>query len=134
MKGADTNVLVRYLVKDDLSQFRVAVALFERMRAAGESVRIDAIVLCELLWVLRSSYGYSHEDLAMVVEKILSTEQIDVDDADTAWQALADFRAGKADYADCLIGRRNLRAGCEATVTFDGRLKGLPGFELLPHG
>ena len=94
---------------------------------------MNAVVLCELVWVLRSSYGFSKDDIAAVVEKILSAEQFEVEDVDAAWLALGDFRSGRADYADCLIGRRNAGLGCEATATFDGRLRGIPGFVLLPH-
>jgi predicted nucleic-acid-binding protein len=133
VKAVDTNVLVRYLVKDDAAQFDSAAAFFGGMRADGVAVRVDAIVLCELVWVLRSSYDYSRTELAVVIEKILSTEQLEVEDADSAWLALDDFRTSKADYADCFIGRRNQRVGCEVTVTFDGRLKPLAAFELLPH-
>jgi len=53
----------------------------------------------------------------------VTTEQIVVEDADVAWLALSDLKASKADFADCLIGRRNVHAGCDATATLDARLK-----------
>jgi predicted nucleic-acid-binding protein len=133
MKGLDTNVLVRYLVRDEPSQERAAYRFFEATAERGERLLVNAIVLCELVWVLRSSYDYGKPDVAAAVEKILSAEQFEVEDVDTAWLALADYRSGAADFADCLIGRRNLRLGCESTATFDGRLKILDAFELLPH-
>lgn len=131
MKGVDTNVLVRYLVRDDPAQERAAFRFVTSQRE--QRIFVNAIVLCELVWVLRSSYNYQKADIAVVIENILSAEQFEVEDADGAWLALADFRSGRADFADCLLGRRNSRLGCESTVTFDGRLKGLAGFELLPH-
>jgi predicted nucleic-acid-binding protein len=130
VKGVDTNVLVRYLVKDDAAQYRAAAAFFERGGEPG-AVRVDAIVLCELVWVLRASYGYQRAEVADVIEKILSAKQIAGEGADTAWLALEDFRASKGDFADCLIGRRNQSTGCDKTVTFDARLKSLASFELL---
>jgi predicted nucleic-acid-binding protein len=133
MRGIDTNVLVRYLVRDDPAQERAAFRFIESTADRGEAILVNAVVLCELVWVLRSSYGHSKDDLAAVIEKILSAEQFEVEDVDAAWLALADFKGGRADFADCLIGRRNLRLGCETTATFDGRLKGMPGFDLLPH-
>lgn len=133
MKGVDTNVLVRYLVRDEATQERAALAFVEAATRAAEPILVNAIVLCELVWVLRSAYGYSKPEVAAAVEKILSAEQFEIEDIDAAWLALGDFRAGRADYADCLIGRRNASLGCATTATFDGRLKGLPGFELLPH-
>jgi predicted nucleic-acid-binding protein len=133
MKGLDTNVLVRYLVRDDPAQERAALAFVLACGEAGEPIFVNAIVLCELVWVLRSSYDYSKPDVAAVVEKILSAEQFEVEDVDAAWLALQDYKLGRADYADCLIGRRNAGQGCQTTVSFDGRLKDVAGFELLPH-
>lgn len=132
MNAVDTNVLVRLLVQDDEAQYRSALAFFDRL-SAGSPARVDAIVLCELVWVLRSSYGYEREDVAEVIERILATERLEVDESESAWLALEDFRASHADFADCLIGRRAQRAGCKTTVTFDGRLKRLSTFEMLPH-
>jgi predicted nucleic-acid-binding protein len=131
MKGVDTNVLVRYIVRDDPAQERVASRFLESARVRREPIFVNVIVLCELVWVLGSSYHHSRAEVAAVVERLLGTEQIIVEDADLAWQALSDFKAGKADFADCLIGRKNLHLGCEATVSFDGRLKGVPGFVLV---
>ncbi len=133
MRGLDTNVLVRYLVRDEPAQERAALAFIEALTETGEPIFVNAVVLCELVWVLRSSYDYSRQDVAAVVEKVLSAEQFEIEDVDAAWLALGDFKAGRGDYADCLIGRRNAQLGCEATATLDGRLEGSPGFELLPH-
>ena len=132
MKGVDTNVLVRYITKDDPAQERAASRFLDSARARAEPIFVNVIVLCELVWVLGRTYEYSRAEVAAVIGQVLTTEQIVVEDADLAWLALSDFRGSKADFADCLIGRKNLRLGCAATVTFDGRLKGLAGFATLP--
>lgn len=126
MKGLDTNVLVRYLAQDDAEQSRIAARYIE----AG-TCYISAIVLCELVWVLESSYRHSKDVIAATMEKILMTGDFEIEDRDTAWQALRDYRATKADFADCLIARRNGAAGCEETGTFDKQVKGVHGFRLL---
>jgi predicted nucleic-acid-binding protein len=131
MKALDTNVLVRYLVQDDPNQSRRATLFIERAAAGGERLLIDAIVLCELAWVLDAAYGYPKANLADAVEAILLTAQFEVDEKDTAWAALADYRNSRADFADCLIGRVNQSRGCDTTVTFDKSLKTLPAFEML---
>jgi predicted nucleic-acid-binding protein len=45
--------------------------------------------------------------------------------------ALTDYVKGAGDFSDYVIGRRNMRAGCEHTVTFDRPLNGGPSFVLL---
>jgi predicted nucleic-acid-binding protein len=132
MKGVDTNVLVRYITRDDPSQERAASRFVDAANARSESILVNVIVLCELAWVLGRSYEYSRAEVAAVIERLLTTEQVIVDDAELVWLALADFKTSKADFADCLIGRKNLQLGCDATATFDSRLKGIEGFEPLP--
>ena len=131
MKALDTNVLVRYLVQDDLDQARRATLFIEQTAAAGEQLLIDAVVLCELVWVLDAAYGYRKDSLVDAIEAVLLTAQFHVDEKDVAWAALADYKNSRADFADCLIGRVNQSRGSETTVTFDKSLKTLPTFELL---
>jgi len=125
--GLDTNVLLRYLLKDDAAQ----AARAEREIERDERFLIDGIVLCELVWVLESGYGFSRTDIAGALEKILATAQFEIEGKDVVLRALDDFRGSAADFSDCLIARRNRGAGALQTVTFDRSLKGLEGFRLL---
>lgn len=127
MIGLDTNVLVRYLLRDD----PVQAARAERELERNERFLIDSIVLCELVWVLETGYGFSRTEIAAALERILATAQFDIESKDLALAALDDFRRSAADFSDCLIGRRNRAAGAPETVTFDRNLKGLEGFRLL---
>jgi len=56
MLGVDTNVLVRYLIRDDQSQYEKARRLIEREVSKGEPVLVSMLVLLETEWVLRSRY------------------------------------------------------------------------------
>lgn len=127
MIGLDTNVLVRYLLRDD----PVQAARAERELERNERFLIDSIVLCEFVWVLETGYGFSRTEIAAALERILATAQFDIESKDLALAALDDFRRSAADFSDCLIGRRNRAAGAPETVTFDRNLKGLEGFRLL---
>lgn len=59
----------------------------------------------------------------------VSTAQFAIEERDIARQALEDFRATNVDFADCLIGRKNRRLGCDKTFTFDQDLRKLDTFE-----
>ena len=61
MLGLDTNVLVRYLVRDDEVQFEKARKLIKREVAAGRGVFVSHLVVLETEWVLRSRYGLRAE-------------------------------------------------------------------------
>jgi predicted nucleic-acid-binding protein len=129
--GIDTNVLVRYLTQDDAAQARRVDAFVSEMREGGEQVHIDDIVLCELVWVLRGAYRFSKPTVASALDKIVSTALFSFDDRDLLRGALNEYREGAGDFADYVIGRRNTRAGCQQTVTFDRSLGDSPSFSLL---
>jgi predicted nucleic-acid-binding protein len=49
----DTNVLVRYIVRDDEPQAAMATALIETECTTETPGLVTLVVLCELVWVLR---------------------------------------------------------------------------------
>jgi predicted nucleic-acid-binding protein len=53
MIGLDTNMLVRYLVRDDKKQAGIADRVIESCCTAEEPGLICLQVMCELVWVLR---------------------------------------------------------------------------------
>lgn len=131
MTGLDTNVLVRYLIMDDPAQGKKASGLIRDSAKRNEPVFVNSIVLCELVWVLDAAYKFSKTEIADVLEKILMTELIVVQNQDEAWLALSDYRAGEADFSDYLIGRINRSSKCDKTVTFDQALRSNELFTLL---
>ncbi len=127
----DTNVLVRYLVWDDKKQAQKASDCIRKIVEAGELCFINAIVLCELVWVLESAYGFQRSKIAEVCEKVLMTKQFEIESKDLTRKAVNYYKEGKADFADYLIGEINKHEGCEYTYTFDLSLKKQSAFSLL---
>jgi predicted nucleic-acid-binding protein len=116
--GMDTTVLVRYFAQDDHKQSPAAARLIEGLTADSPGV-IPAIVLAETVWVMADVYGADRDQIATIVETLLRTANLIVQDAETAWRALSRYRAGSADFADCLIERACAELGCRQTFTFD---------------
>ena len=131
MIGLDTNVLVRHLVQDDPGQSRKATQLITKHCTRDDPGFINRIVLCELVWVLESAYGYPKDTIVVVLDKLLRTSQLKIEDVQAAWSALRIYQKGKADFADCLIGITNRIGGCERTVTFYQPASKLEGFQSL---
>lgn len=131
MTGLDTNVLVRYLTDDDPIQSGKASTLVEESVAKGEKLLVHPVVLCELVWVLETAYDYGRSEVAATLDRILRTAQFQIPDKETVWGAWMDYRAGKGDFADYLIGRANARLGAVTTVTFDKAMKGHKHFRML---
>ncbi len=131
MTGIDTNVLIRYLVQDHPTESEAAARFIEGKCTREDPGFINHIVLCEIIWVLESAYHFKKPVVIEVLERILMTAQLMIEQKDEAWGAFQRFRNSKADFADCLIGYRNRTAGCRETVTFDRDLKNLDEFLLL---
>jgi predicted nucleic-acid-binding protein len=129
--GLDTNVLVRFLTRDDETQFRAAKRLLAQIEASGETAHIDVIVLAELAWVLEISYGFDRPTLVSTLERLLATVEFTIEDRVLVSEALSEFAKGKAGFADYLIGVRNRAAGCHTTATFDRALRKDATFRVL---
>lgn len=118
MIGLDTNVMTRYIMQDDPKQSPKATALIESFTPDNPGF-ITLVSVVELYWVLTSCYDLTGQQVKQALEALLRTKQIIVDRADQVLRALRVFDDGKADFADCLIERTAVSAGCEQTMTFD---------------
>ena len=131
MNGLDTNILVRYLIQDDLEQWKLAKEYIKQVKVSGRTCFINNIVLCELVWVLKSSYKLTRNEITGVLEKILRADAFDFENREAAWWSVQQMKKGKADFSDYLISKLNAQAGCGETVTFDTKLLGVEGIRLL---
>jgi predicted nucleic-acid-binding protein len=130
--GLDTNILVRYIVRDDRRQAEAATRLIESLCTVDAPGIVSPIVLCELVWVLSRGYGYDRSVVAGVIRRLLSVKEIRVIDAETTWKTLLLYEQGKADFADYLIGLSNQTQKAEVTYTFDRTAAESQLFKLVP--
>lgn len=118
MIGLDTNVLVRYIAQDDPVQSPKATRLIESL-ATDDPGYVSIVSLVKLVWVLTGCYSSSKAEICVVLETLLRTKEIIVENSDVTWKALRLFKANNADFADCLIECSASDAGCGYTATFD---------------
>ena len=128
MLGLDTNVLVRYLVRDDEAQFERARRLLTRATAANEALFVSLLVLQETEWVLRSRYRFSKPAIISTISALLDTSEIEFEDESAVEETLYLWKDSGSEFSDCLIGTHNRRVGCRATATFDTRAAALTSF------
>ncbi len=129
MKAVDTNVLLRFVLRDDERQFEKAAAFFAT-RTADDPAFVSLIVLAELSWALRQRYGFDRSRTRALIEALLETAELVFEDEASLSQMMA--QAERGDIADHLISYSARRAGCSTTVTFDrDAVKAVSGMELL---
>ncbi len=128
MLGIDTNVLIRYLMRDDQRQYEQARRLIGREVGKGEPVMVSLLVLLESERVLRSRYELPKSEIVTAFSAMLGTADLTFEDEQSVEHAMYIWKESSADLADCLIDARNLRLGCNAMATFDSRALKLAGF------
>ena len=128
MLGIDTNVLVRFLVRDDEAQFEKARKLIKREVSAGRRIFVNQLVLMETEWVLRSRYGVKKVQIIDSISSLLDANDLQIEDEPSVEEAVFVWRDSNAEFADCLIGAKNRRLGCRATASFDQKSWKLPDF------
>jgi len=128
--GLDTNVLVRYLVQDDAVQSPKATACIESFTVEHRGF-ISLTALVELMWVLTSLYGMDKEGRLRVLDTLLRTRTLAVEQAQIVWRAVNLYRTSRADFEDCLILCSCQAAECVETLTYDATAAKLVGMRLL---
>jgi predicted nucleic-acid-binding protein len=132
MTGLDTNVLLRFLIADDPLQAEAVKRAVGNARERDEHFFVSTIVLCELIWTLRGKpYALKRESLANLLSRLLDDGLFEIQDRGLVQQAIRDYRQGRGDFADYLVGWKNREAGCPQTLTFDGKLRTHENFFLL---
>ena len=124
MIALDTNVILRYLLRDDLKQAKKAKSLVERLDRDDERAYVSDVVLCEVVWVLRSAYGVRRDQVGAVLRQLIAARQLTFDSTDRLLRAIRAFDTGKGDFADYVIREHGRDAGCEGVRTFDEALLG----------
>lgn len=131
MIALDTNVLVRLLVDDDAAQGKAALDLLVRCHDAGRRCLVTLVVLCELEWVLDAAYKVPRGSIADALAKILLDPGLEIESRPVVEGALEQYRQGKGDLSDYLLGARAAELGAETMYTFDRGLRRVAGFTLL---
>ena len=129
MISLDTNILVRYLVNDDVDQSAAARALAGTL-TAEEPAFVCREVLVELVWVLDRSYGFSRDAISTALLDMLSREGIVLEASDDVARAALGYRRGDADFSDLMIAAASRREGALPLYTFDQRASRIDGVRL----
>lgn len=139
MIAIDTNVLLRYLLEDDVSQAEIAV----RLISGKQQVLVTDVVLVETIWTLRGKkYQLNKDELVAVIQSLFQEPNIIFEDGQAVWLALTDYRNAKAvkekeaDFADALIINKTKqiakkeKKSFEGSYTFDIAAQTLPGAKM----
>ena len=126
----DTNVLVRYITQDDKRQAAAASRFIEQELSPVRPGFISLVTLLEAIWVLEGRYGLERVPLCDLLDDLLATASLEVDEAPAVRQAIALYRNPGVDFHDALIATLAAARGATA-VTFDAKASKRLGMRLL---
>ena len=129
LTGVDTNVLLRYLVRDDEPQYRAASRFLGGLTPESPGF-VTQVTLAEMVWVLARRYRLAKQECLAVIRSLIETEVLEFDDGETVVRALTHAEEG-ADFADALIQGNMELFGADETVTFDRDAAERLGWRLL---
>ena len=111
--AVDTNVLVRAVVRDDPVQARAAIKALTNAKL----IAIALPCLCELVWVLRSVYGFQTADASAAIRALLAAANVAMN-RPAVEAGLSMLEAG-GDFADGVTAYEGNWLGGETFISFD---------------
>lgn len=131
MSAIDTNILVRFIVRDDASQCDKVNRLIRIHAELGEPIAVPVTVVLELEWVLRARFKFSKEAVLSTFDMLMAAEEIGFESLLAVKVALFAYRQCSADFADCLHLALVAYAGECPMLTFDRKAAQMNGSRLL---
>lgn len=131
MTGVDTNILVRYMLRDTPHEYEAARAMLEGFTPESPGyISIPTVV--ELVWVLRARRKQRRDEVTRNLLFLLRKTGLVFESAALVFDAVSRFHRGRADFADYLIEHICRASGCDLTMTFDRNAASCAGMTLLP--
>ncbi len=131
MKAIDTNILVRFLVRDDEQQAESVYKRFKKAEADKEVLLVPLLVVLETVWVLESVYEIPRKEILDSLEDLVLMPILEFETLATIQGFVSSARGTNMDLTDILIGHSAKLSGCECIITFDKKASKSEWFELL---
>lgn len=125
----DTNVIVRFLTKDNDILHPKAERIMQAVTEGRLTVVCDPVILAEVAWVLNSYYKLPRADICNLLMAIVKSDNVLIPNKSRYALALEIFGKGKAHYADACACAAALEA-CEGRLfSFDRELSEVEGID-----
>jgi uncharacterized protein len=96
----DTNVLLRFLVRDDEVKAAAALDLLLRVELREEQIITSPLVIFETIFTLQKSHGISRARIRSLLMSILALRDLELVDKPVHHDALELFASTTLSYAD----------------------------------
>ena len=118
----DTDVFLRFLVRDQEKQYERARRLFQKADEGRLKLQTSELVVSELVNTLQTEYSFSKEQTSEVLEAILSTRNLKVQNSSVIEAAVKLYARYSIGFVDAYNVALIKRKGTKMMATFDRRL------------
>ena len=89
---------------------------------------VNVVVIAETAWIIEKKLELGRDVVSAVISRLLLAENITLGNDLEMRAALLLYTSSNVGFADCLIAKLNLAAGCAHTLTFDKKASRAAGF------
>ncbi|EEG78610.1 PIN domain-containing protein [Dethiobacter alkaliphilus] len=115
----DTNVVLRFLVRDNEEMFSKASSLFARAERGEILLLLHPITVAEIIWTLESFYGYDKSQIVCVLRSFIEADGIHVPEKEIIATSLTFYLDKNVDYVDAYLFAYASQSGSPTIYTFD---------------
>ena len=125
MLSVDSNILLRYIVKDNQQQAESARRFLDGLTPRQPGF-ICREVIQEFVWVLARTHNFPRARIATIILTLTAGDTIVIEAKEDVISAAIQYRQSSDDFSDLLILAAAKRVGAKPLYTFDR--KSLPGW------
>lgn len=130
----DTNVLIRYLTRDDETKARAALELLMRAEDGSEALVTSPMVIFETVFTLAKSYGVDRPTVRQRMEDIISLRGLQLANKHLYLRALEIYETSTMSFADAWNAAFMLTHGVAEIYSWDGDFDGITGIARIEPG
>lgn len=128
MISLDTNILVRFITRDNETQLHDVLKLFHSLEKDNKQAFIPLMVVLEVNWVLSQFYKMSRIEIIEYLLPLFDSSILVIENASELRKILIDAKDNTFDLSDLLIGCGCAVANNLPIVTFDKKASKIDNF------
>ena len=135
MKFVDTDIILRYLTRDDPKKAEGCYQLFQRANSGEEILLVSEAIIAEVVYVLRSwraGYGLGREEIRARLIPILSLRGLRLPQKQLYFDALNIYASSTSfDFEDAVAVAHMQHQGINEIFSYDKDFDAYPGIDRL---
>ena len=114
----DTNIIVRFLVRDHETHFQKAYQIFQDIEDMKLEAHLLDFILAEVVYVLKNIYKFPKKDISKTLQQLLMYQNLILENKLISYEALTIYHEKNIDFADAYLCAKKSLEDYEI-LTFD---------------